>query len=241
MVREGGVSSPQKKDAEDHQGTRAARSPWRPSVTSLRCSPHTQVSRHLSKLFDSLCKLKFRLDADGRPLKVGLGMYSKEDEYMDFDLECDLSGQVGGRAGCGQRADTPPTPGHGRATCPQAGCHRRPVQPRSPRPLERMLQGLPSRTSSTAPRAVCPGEKTRERQGWGGGESSRAPLSFLHGFDGGHAHRPPSSTTGSESWPHGFDGPEGSPYRGWLVLPSCPGRHVGRPRGRTPGRPPAKY
>ncbi|XP_070081975.1 dynein axonemal heavy chain 17 isoform X1 [Equus caballus] len=53
-----------------------------------------EVSRHLSKLFDSLCKLKFRLDASGKPLKFGLGMYSKEDEYVDFDRECDLSGQV---------------------------------------------------------------------------------------------------------------------------------------------------
>lgn len=52
------------------------------------------MSRHLSKLFDSLCKLKFRLDADGKPLKFGLGMYSKEDEFVDFDKECDLSGQV---------------------------------------------------------------------------------------------------------------------------------------------------
>ncbi|EHH58389.1 hypothetical protein EGM_08227 [Macaca fascicularis] len=53
-----------------------------------------EVSRHLSKLFDSLCKLKFQLDANDKPLKVGLGMYSKEDEYMDFDQDCDLSGQV---------------------------------------------------------------------------------------------------------------------------------------------------
>uniref|UniRef100_A0A8C9IS29 Dynein axonemal heavy chain 17 n=1 Tax=Piliocolobus tephrosceles TaxID=591936 RepID=A0A8C9IS29_9PRIM len=53
-----------------------------------------EVSRHLSKLFDSLCKLKFQLDANDKPLKVGLGMYSKEDEYMVFDKECDLSGQV---------------------------------------------------------------------------------------------------------------------------------------------------
>ncbi|XP_066237508.1 dynein axonemal heavy chain 17 isoform X2 [Saccopteryx leptura] len=53
-----------------------------------------EVSRHLSKLFDSLCKLKFQLDANEKPLKFGLGMYSKEDEYMDFDRECDLSGQV---------------------------------------------------------------------------------------------------------------------------------------------------
>uniref|UniRef100_A0A5F9CH25 Dynein axonemal heavy chain 17 n=1 Tax=Oryctolagus cuniculus TaxID=9986 RepID=A0A5F9CH25_RABIT len=48
----------------------------------------------LTRLFDSLCKLKFRLDADEKPLKSGLGMYSKEDEYVDFDQECDLSGQV---------------------------------------------------------------------------------------------------------------------------------------------------
>lgn len=73
-----------------------------PPFTSLGCisqcfrppPPPRQVSRHLSKLFDSLCKLKFRLDASGKPLKFGLGMYSKEDEYVDFDRECDLSGQV---------------------------------------------------------------------------------------------------------------------------------------------------
>ncbi|XP_025715360.1 dynein axonemal heavy chain 17 isoform X2 [Callorhinus ursinus] len=53
-----------------------------------------EVSRHLAKLFDSLCRLKFRLDADEKPLKFGLGMFSKEDEYVDFDQECDLSGQV---------------------------------------------------------------------------------------------------------------------------------------------------
>lgn len=82
-----------------------------PSVVSLQCSPPTQVSRHLSKLFDSLCKLKFRLDADKSPLKVGLGMYSKEDEYMDFDRECDLSGQVGGRAGRRGNGQTHAPPG----------------------------------------------------------------------------------------------------------------------------------
>ncbi|XP_055971730.1 dynein axonemal heavy chain 17 [Sorex fumeus] len=53
-----------------------------------------EVSRHLSKLFDSLCQLKFQLGPEGKPAKVGLGMYSKEDEYVDFDKECDLSGQV---------------------------------------------------------------------------------------------------------------------------------------------------
>ncbi|XP_040312713.1 dynein axonemal heavy chain 17 [Herpailurus yagouaroundi] len=53
-----------------------------------------EVGRHLAKLFDSLCKLEFRLDDDRKPLKVGLGMHSKEDEYVPFDQECDLSGQV---------------------------------------------------------------------------------------------------------------------------------------------------
>lgn len=70
--------------------------------------PPAQVSRHLSKLFDSLCKLKFQLDENQKPLKVGLGMYSKEDEYMDFDHECDLSGQVGAGAGPGARTGAPP-------------------------------------------------------------------------------------------------------------------------------------
>lgn len=76
------------------------------------------MSRHLSKLFDSLCKLKFQLDEQEKPLKMGLGMYSKEDEYMDFDQECDLSGQVG--------ADRDTTPGRQggpvRAACPPRGC-----------------------------------------------------------------------------------------------------------------------
>lgn len=62
------------------------------------------MSRHLSKLFDSLCKLKFHLDASGKPLKFGLGMYSKEDEYVDFDQECDLSGQVRAAAAGTRRA-----------------------------------------------------------------------------------------------------------------------------------------
>nr|XP_033816070.1 dynein heavy chain 17, axonemal isoform X1 [Geotrypetes seraphini] len=53
-----------------------------------------EVSNHLSKLFDSLCKLEFKLDASGQPLKIGLGMYSKENEYVTFDEDCDCSGQV---------------------------------------------------------------------------------------------------------------------------------------------------
>ena len=67
-------------------------SPWftRPSV----CPVPPQVGRHRAKLFDSLCRLEFRLGDDRKPLKVGLGMHSKEDEYVHFDQECDLSGQV---------------------------------------------------------------------------------------------------------------------------------------------------
>lgn len=68
------------------------------------------MSRHLAKLFDSLCQLKFRLDSGGKPLKFGLGMFSKEDEYVDFDRECDLSGQVsaGSTAGRSGRGATQP-------------------------------------------------------------------------------------------------------------------------------------
>lgn len=52
------------------------------------------MSRHLSKLFDSLAKLKFKMSPDKKPLKAALGMFSKEEEYVPLDQECDLSGQV---------------------------------------------------------------------------------------------------------------------------------------------------
>lgn len=92
------------------------------------------MSRHLAKLFDSLCKLKFRLDADEKPLKLGLGMFSKEDEYVDFDQECDLSGQVS--AGGTSRADrSPPPPRPPSWDCPS---------------LQQALQQLPQRISSAA-------------------------------------------------------------------------------------------
>ncbi|XP_056405417.1 dynein axonemal heavy chain 9 [Hyla sarda] len=48
------------------------------------------VMRHLSKLFDNMAKMKFE---DGES-KTGLGMYSKEDEYVTFNESCDCSGQV---------------------------------------------------------------------------------------------------------------------------------------------------
>ncbi|XP_067860662.1 dynein axonemal heavy chain 17-like [Heptranchias perlo] len=53
-----------------------------------------EVSQHLSKLFDNMAKLKFEMDADNKPMKVGIGMYSKEDEYVPFDKACDCTGQV---------------------------------------------------------------------------------------------------------------------------------------------------
>ncbi|XP_054702261.1 dynein axonemal heavy chain 17 [Grus americana] len=53
-----------------------------------------EVSRHLPKLFDSLAKLKFKMSPDKKPLKVGLGMFSMDEEYVPLDADCDLSGQV---------------------------------------------------------------------------------------------------------------------------------------------------
>ncbi|XP_067673689.1 dynein beta chain, ciliary-like [Haliotis asinina] len=52
------------------------------------------VSRHLTKLFDSMAKLKFDMDSDNVELKSASGMYSKDGEYVDLDKKCDLSGQV---------------------------------------------------------------------------------------------------------------------------------------------------
>uniref|UniRef100_A0A8C9J5L0 Dynein axonemal heavy chain 9 n=1 Tax=Piliocolobus tephrosceles TaxID=591936 RepID=A0A8C9J5L0_9PRIM len=53
-----------------------------------------QVQRHLSKLFDNMAKMRFQLDASGKPTKTSLGMYSKEEEYVAFSEPCDCSGQV---------------------------------------------------------------------------------------------------------------------------------------------------
>ncbi|XP_008947613.1 PREDICTED: dynein heavy chain 9, axonemal-like, partial [Merops nubicus] len=52
------------------------------------------VQRHLSKLFDNLAKMKFQLDSEQKPTKIGLGMYSREEEYVSFSEPCDCSGQV---------------------------------------------------------------------------------------------------------------------------------------------------
>lgn len=54
----------------------------------------TQVQKHLSKLFDNMGKMEFEADGEGHPTKKGLGMYSKEEEYVPFNQPCDCTGQV---------------------------------------------------------------------------------------------------------------------------------------------------
>ena len=48
----------------------------------------------MAKLFDSMAKLKFKEDSDGKPTKEAVGMYSKDGEYVDFDEPCTCVGQV---------------------------------------------------------------------------------------------------------------------------------------------------
>ncbi|CAG5911397.1 unnamed protein product [Menidia menidia] len=52
-----------------------------------------QVQKHLSKLFDNMAKMRFEADEGGNP-KTGVGMYSKEEEYVPFNQSCDCTGQV---------------------------------------------------------------------------------------------------------------------------------------------------
>ncbi|NXC27886.1 DYH9 protein, partial [Campylorhamphus procurvoides] len=62
-------------------------------ILSNGTNPHL-VQCHLSKLFDSLTKMKFQVDSEQKATKVGLGMYSREEEYVPFSEPCDCSGQV---------------------------------------------------------------------------------------------------------------------------------------------------
>ncbi|GCC26775.1 hypothetical protein chiPu_0005195 [Chiloscyllium punctatum] len=62
-------------------------------ILSNGTNPHL-VQRHLSKLFDNMASMKFQTEADDKPTKMALGMYSKEDEYVNFKELCDCSGQV---------------------------------------------------------------------------------------------------------------------------------------------------
>ncbi|CAB1430530.1 unnamed protein product, partial [Pleuronectes platessa] len=62
-------------------------------ILSNGTNPH-QVQRHLSKLFDNMAKMRFEEDGEGKPTKIGLGMSSKEEEYVPFNQPCDCTGQV---------------------------------------------------------------------------------------------------------------------------------------------------
>ena len=53
-----------------------------------------KVCRHLTKLFDSMAKLKFAKDSKDNVLKSGLAMWSKDGEYVDLKEPCDLNGRV---------------------------------------------------------------------------------------------------------------------------------------------------
>jgi dynein heavy chain len=50
--------------------------------------------RHLTKLFDSIAKLKLVKDKQGNNLKEAVAMWAKDGEFMEFPSSCDLNGQV---------------------------------------------------------------------------------------------------------------------------------------------------
>ncbi|XP_061912443.1 dynein heavy chain 9, axonemal isoform X3 [Entelurus aequoreus] len=62
-------------------------------ILSNGTNPH-QVQKHLSKLFDNISQLRLEAVGQGNPPQIGVGMYSKEQEYVTFNQPCDCSGQV---------------------------------------------------------------------------------------------------------------------------------------------------
>ncbi|CAF94150.1 unnamed protein product, partial [Tetraodon nigroviridis] len=62
-------------------------------ILSNGTNPH-QIQKHLSKLFDNMDKMRFETDGEGNPTKTGLGMYSKEEEYVPFNQRCECTGKV---------------------------------------------------------------------------------------------------------------------------------------------------
>lgn len=52
------------------------------------------VMKHLTKLFDSMAKLKFEQDDKENDTKMAIGMWSKDKEYVSFPHTCDCNGQV---------------------------------------------------------------------------------------------------------------------------------------------------
>ena len=53
------------------------------------------VCRHLSKLYDSIAKLKWKMEAD-KPSKTANVMVAKDGENMNLHGPCDCNGKVGG-------------------------------------------------------------------------------------------------------------------------------------------------
>lgn len=52
------------------------------------------VCKHLTKLFDSIAKLKFVIDDEGKMVKCALGMIAKDGEYVVFNEDADCNGAV---------------------------------------------------------------------------------------------------------------------------------------------------
>lgn len=52
------------------------------------------VAKHLTKLFDSMAKLKFVKKEDGGTQNSVMGMHAKDGEYVDFHVQCDCNGPV---------------------------------------------------------------------------------------------------------------------------------------------------
>lgn len=49
--------------------------------------------RHLTKLYDSIAKLKF-IQEGNKVTKMARGMFAKDGEYVEFNANCDCGGQV---------------------------------------------------------------------------------------------------------------------------------------------------
>ena len=53
-----------------------------------------EVAVHLPKLFDSISLLEFKKSPSGEVTKVATGMYSREDEFVEFVTPCECTGPV---------------------------------------------------------------------------------------------------------------------------------------------------
>ncbi len=53
-----------------------------------------KVAKHLTKLFDSMAKLKLKLDANNEVTNLAYAMVAKDGEVVDFDKEVHCENQV---------------------------------------------------------------------------------------------------------------------------------------------------